>query len=99
MLLKHTLTLQNTRLLCLPARSLAHYTISPTGEKVVVTTRHVVKMKREKWQNVQPMGHEEELLQIKRIERDDRLESDANVARTTAQSKLTQLRDRLLLAG
>lgn len=77
----------------------AHYQINQKGEKVVVSKRVNILTEREKWQKVPHMGKEPELRKIQQIERNERLHADANVAKVTADSKLQQLRDRLLLSG
>ena len=77
----------------------AHYQITSSGEKVVVSKRHNIKTKREKWQQISPMGHEPELRTINRIEKDERLQADPLMAKVTAESKLEQLRSRLQISG
>lgn len=77
----------------------AHYQITSTGEKVVVSKKHNIRSKREKWQNVSPMGKEPEVTKINLIEKNARLHSDPKQAKLMAESKLTQLRSRLLISG
>jgi hypothetical protein len=75
------------------------YEVLPSGEKVVVNVKTEVSTKREKWQNVRPMGHEKELRDIKEIEMNERLESDPKVARNVASAKLQSFKDSLLQRG
>lgn len=82
----------------LPQRC-AHYQISKTGQKVLVSTRTRVRSSKEKWQNVSVMGSEKELRQINKILNDERMHVENTVAKETAHSKLQQLKDRLLSAG
>ncbi|KAH9389719.1 hypothetical protein TYRP_007266 [Tyrophagus putrescentiae] len=77
----------------------AHYQITSTGEKVVVSKKHNIRSKKEKWQNVSPMGKEPEVTKINLIEKNARLHSDPKQAKLMAESKLTQLRSRLLISG
>lgn len=76
-----------------------HYQISSTGEKIVVSKRHNIKTKQEKWQMVQPMEKDKLLRQISNIEKNERLQSDPAMAKYTATSKMRQLHDRLQIAG
>jgi hypothetical protein len=75
------------------------YQVLPSGEKVVVNVKSEVSTKREKWQNVRPMGHEKELRDIKEIEMNERLESDPKAARNIASAKLQSFKDSLLQRG
>ncbi|CAG2178761.1 unnamed protein product, partial [Oppiella nova] len=75
------------------------YEVSPTGEKTVINKYEGRKSLKEKWQRVRPMGYEPHFRKIKRIEMDERLESDPRVARHTAESKLQSMKDSLLNRG
>lgn len=66
---------------------------------MVVSKRHNIKTKQEKWQKVNVMGREPEVEKINLIEKNERLHSDPHQAKLTAQSKLSQLRSRLLISG
>src|SRR5690348_12452175 len=72
------------------------YEVTPSVEKIVINKYPDEKsIKKEKWQNVRPMGYEKQLRDIKRIEFDPRLESDPVVARNTAFTKLQSMKDSL----
>jgi hypothetical protein len=75
------------------------YEVLPSGEKVVVNVKTEVSTKREKWQNVRPMGREKEFRDIKEMEMNERLESDPKVARNIASTKLQSFKDSLLERG
>ena len=80
------------------------YEVSPTGEKVYMDKLHSLDKdpkpnKKEKWQRVAPMGYEQQLKDIKKIEFDPRLESDPLVAKSTAFSKLESMKDTLRNRG
>lgn len=76
-----------------------HIQIGKKGERLVVSHRHNIKTNKEKWQNVVHMGYEDELINIKRIERDERLQADPKMAKITADGKMNKLKNKLQNAG
>lgn len=84
---------------CQPIIRNVHYQVNSIGEKVVVSTRTSIRTKREKWQNVESMDKEKVIKKIRSIERNDRLHSNAEMARITAEDKLAQLENQLRSSG
>ena len=98
-LFSHKSFVSINRSLVLMSRSVT-YEVTPTGNKIVINKypdrNHT---KREKWQRIRPMGYEQPLRDIKRIELDPRLESDPQMARNTAFTKLQSMKDSLRNRG
>ncbi|KAF7489234.1 hypothetical protein SSS_08695 [Sarcoptes scabiei] len=76
-----------------------HYMINQDGEKIVISTRTKIKSKREKWQNVRPMGYEKELKKIREIEWNERLHCDPELAYETSLNKFQKFSDELKFSG